>query len=291
MLKNILFASFSFLSVLTQGCNVLSLSGGGSFGINEIAILKNMYDTKKITHEFDMITGISAGGLNSGILNFYKDTNEGLDELKDIYFNLTNDDIYKKDEFHIFNNWSFYNTKPLRNTITNLIDKFNKDEKITIIGATDVYKGKLKHFNFHTLNKQDKINVLMATSAIPLIFPPVYINDTLYADGGVLSNEIIPLTKCDILVVSAHPKLIEDRDINNVFKYTERIVKILFNEFNDETSKSSNIQHCYPTSTELEKYSILDFENAEELYKITYNNYSCEKLSTSRQTKSNDIVS
>lgn len=289
MFKNILFAAFSFFSV--QACNVLSLSGGGSFGINEVAILKNMYDTKKITHEFDMITGISAGGLNSGVLNFYKDTNEGLDALKNIYFNLTNDDIYKKDEFHIFNNWSFYNTKPLRKTITNLIDKFNKDEKITIIGATDVYQGKLKHFKFHTLNKEDKINVLMATSAIPLIFPPVNINGTLYADGGVLSNQIIPSIQCDILVVSTQTKLVEDRYINNVFKYTERIVKILFNEFNDETSKTSNIQHCYPTSTELEKYSILDFENAEELYKISYNNYRCEKLSTRRDTKSNDIVS
>jgi NTE family protein len=291
MFKNILFAAFSFFSIYVKGCNVLSLSGGGSFGINEVAILKNMYDTKKITHEFDIITGISAGGLNSGVLNFYKDTNEGLDELKNIYFNLTNNDIYKKDDFHILNNWSFYNTEPLRNTITNLIYKFNKDEKITIIGATDVYKGKLKRFNFHTLNKDDKINVLMATSAIPLVFPPIHINNTLYADGGVLSNEIIPSTQCDVLVVSAHPKLTEDRDIKNVFKYTERIVKILFNEFNDETSKSSNIQYCYPTSTELEKYSILDFDNAEELYSITYDNYNCEKLSTNRHTKSNDMVS
>ena len=282
MFKNILFAAFSFLSVFSQGCNVLSLSGGGSFGINEVAILKNMYDTKKINNEFDIITGISAGGLNSGILNFYKDTNEGLDTLKNIYFNLTNDDVYKKDEIHILNNWSFYNTEPLRNTIKNLINKYDNDEKITIIGATDVYQGKLIHFNFHTLNKEDKTNVLMATSAIPLVFPPVHINNTLYVDGGVLENEIIPFEQCDILLITAHPKLSEDRDIKNIFRYTERIVKILYNEFNDETSKykSSNIEHCYPTSPELEKYSILDFKNAEKLYTITYNNYKCEKLST-----------
>ena len=65
----------------------------------------------------------------------------------------------------------------------------------------------------------------------------------------------------------------------------------MFNEFNDETSKSSNIEHCYPTSSEIENYSILDFQNAEKLYSITYNNYKCEKLSISRHTKSNEIVS
>jgi NTE family protein len=289
MFKNILFIAFSFLSIFTDGCNVLSLSGGGSFGINEVAILKNMYDTNQINHNFDIITGISAGGLNSGVLNFYNDTNKGLDELRNIYFSLNNEMVYKHDEFHIFNNWSFFNTEPLKKTIENIMDKYKTDEKITLIGATDINKGKLKIFDFHRLNRKDKIDVLLATSAIPIAFPPVNINGTLYVDGGVLSNEIIPRNNCNVLLITSHPPLEEERNIKDFFKYSERIFEIIYNEFNDETTKtvSKQILHCYPTS-KLLNYSMLDFTKAKEIYEITYNNYKCNNLSTKPQIKSND---
>lgn len=290
MFKNILFIALNFLSIFSNGCNVLSLSGGGSFGVNEVAILKNMYDTKQIDNEFDIITGISAGGLNSGVLNFYKDTNEGLDELKNIYFNLTNDMVYKHNEFHIFNTWSLMNTEPLKHTIGNILDKYKTDQKITLIGATDISKGKLKLFNFNTLDKEDKVNVLLATSAIPIAFPPVKINGTLYVDGGVLSNEIIPRNDCNVLLITAHPPLEENTDITDFFKFSQRIFEIIYNGFNDESTKtfSNKILHCYPTSSLLKNYSILDFTKAKEIYEITYNNYKCNNLSTKLQIKSKD---
>ena len=56
-------------------CNILSFSGAGSFGAVEVGILDRMSSSLPT---FDMLTGVSAGGLNVGFLSYYSVASQNL---------------------------------------------------------------------------------------------------------------------------------------------------------------------------------------------------------------------
>ncbi|MDO8354436.1 MAG: patatin-like phospholipase family protein, partial [Aestuariivirga sp.] len=83
---------------------------------------------------------------------------------------------------------SFYDTAPLRATLTELIDfdRLNTDGIRVSVGAVNVESGNFR--NFDTL--KDKLNVdhVMASGALPPGFPPVVIDGQSYWDSGLVSN-------------------------------------------------------------------------------------------------------
>jgi len=83
---------------------------------------------------------------------------------------------------------SFYSTKPLKNTLKNLIDfdLLNSQKVRVTLGAVEVQKGNIVFFD----SSRDRIEAehIMASCALPPGFPAVRINDEYYWDGGVLSN-------------------------------------------------------------------------------------------------------
>ena len=137
-----------YLKSYDRMCNVLSLSGGGSFGAVEVGILKNIY-----LPEYDIITGVSAGALNSALLSYYNSKYnssivKGINTLIDLYSSLKNEDVYIYDKFDFAKYWSYYSTKPLRKTLTNILSKhdyvYDAKDKITLIGTTNLNLGYLE---------------------------------------------------------------------------------------------------------------------------------------------------
>lgn len=286
-------------------CNILSFSGGGSFGAVEIGILDKIKLPK-----YDMITGISAGGLNAGLLSYYNsDKNiipDGVEYLANIYFNLNNSSVYTHNSLQFYKTWSYYDTTPLYKTIEREIEKLTYPDpdidpyitsKPTLIGSTNLNTGTLEIFQFEKQPKYRQKEILMATSAIPLIFPPQIINENYYVDGGVIANEIISgiesylqcekyNIKYNITFITSSPKLQSVKTINNFDEYIRRIGKVVLTDFNNElaeiisnpcyTKSKGQIHYCYPQSDELDNYSILDFSHGKELYNIGYNNFTCE---------------
>lgn len=277
-------------------CNILSLSGGGSFGAVEVGILQDLSNKNNIVSEFDIITGISAGGLNAAFLSYTKKINDSINNLAKIYSSLRNKDIYEKDLIHILKNWGLYDTTPLEETITEIISTKIKEKEspITLIGASNVNKQQLDIFHYDTANFSKKLDILMATSAIPLIFPPRKVGEYLYIDGGSIDNEIIYQAmgqlKCDYynyLFISASNKNVNNKNINNIIEYTKSVVNLIVNTFDYELAGLKNISclhphgiidACLPTDPELEKYSYLDFNNGDKLMEIGRNSYSCQQL-------------
>ena len=83
---------------------------------------------------------------------------------------------------------SYYDTAPLRATLTELIDfdLLNHDGMRVSVGAVNVESGNFRYFD--TL--KDKLNPdhIMASGALPPGFPPVVIDGQSYWDGGLVSN-------------------------------------------------------------------------------------------------------
>ena len=71
------------------------------------------------------------------------------------------------------------------------ISRLGSTKQSTLIGSTNLNTAHLDIYEYHKLNNEQQIDLLMATSAIPVVFPPVKFNNYLYVDGGEMFNEII----------------------------------------------------------------------------------------------------
>lgn len=290
---SIFFLFLGFLKNISASkmCNILALSGGGSFGALEVGILDKIHLPK-----YDMITGISAGGLNAGFLSYFGTSmDEGIENLKNVYFGLTNASVYNHNTLQIPRSWSFYDTTPLSKTIARELGKLTyKDVRVpTLIGSTNLNDGVLQIFEFEKQPKIRQIDILMATSAIPLVFPPRIIDGKYFVDGGAIANEIIngieAYLECDqynITFISASERLQPISQIDDFGDYVRRIVKVMLTDYNNQLAEiTSNpcksrgtIHYCYPYSDDLQDYSSLDFSFGKELYTIGYNHFKCEEF-------------
>lgn len=286
MVYSFLFTLFSiFQFVYARDCNVLALSGGGSFGAVEMGVLDSVVNDGRAPYSYDIITGISAGGLNTGFLSYYKDVRDGLPEILKIYSTIKTPNIYTRDILGIFDEWSIYNTKPLEETLTSILQQKTSIQygPLIMIGSTNTNTSSLDVFIFHwNASVSRKVDILMATSAIPFVFPPRIIDTNIYVDGGVISNELLtqalgqlPCDYYNITFISASPKCGPNVPVNGFFSYTDAVIHTLLHSFDSQLARITNcsyphgtIRACYPTSSQLSQYSILDFDNGEKLYAL-----------------------
>lgn len=101
-------------------------------------------------------------------------------------------------------------------------------------------------FNLGDYDMEDKIKVLMTTSAIPIVFPPIEFNNSLYVDGGIISNSIIngieSVIKCDTYnityITTSSPLQTEGtNNITNIYDYTKRVIEVIKYDFNNELAE------------------------------------------------------
>lgn len=191
----------------------LVLAGGGVRGAYEVGVLRYLLHDLEI--HFDVIAGVSVGALNAAVLSQF---NKGQEKqaylaLESIWLSIRNKDVYRPHFplgiFQMPFMGSVYDTSPLKNTIEKHISPYliHQSDKTFIIGATD-YAGQFKEFRREDYNVLEAIR---ASAAIPILFPPVMVNNTYYMDGGV--KEIVPVISIvkhgcnDILTIIPSPKI------------------------------------------------------------------------------------
>ena len=324
MFQTLLILCFLANALSKKTCNIISFSGAGSFGAVEVGILDKLTQSSNAP-VFDMLTGVSAGGLNVGFLSYYSGSKgcegcfkQGITELKNTYFQMTNDTVFQHNTGQIARTWSYYDTAPLRKTIESKLAPLSYRGFTPIpalIGSTNLNAGVFQIFEFHKESKLRQIQIMMATSAIPLAFPPENIEGTYYVDGGAVANEIIngvesffePPTMCDkynFTFITASEGLEQIETIDGLNDYVRRVVKVVMTDFNNElaeiidapcsseasgtsggtseaigTSAKGTIQICHPSTKGgdyLSQYSSMDFSYGKELYEIGYNYFTCD---------------
>jgi len=277
---NYIFILLSILS-LANSLTQLSFSGGGSFGAVEIGILKRINEIQ--SKKYDLYTGISAGALNAGFLSYYDNINLGIKNAERLYSSIKNNMIY---DVIPNTGLSLLNTEPLYKTLTTIIEKMPNLPYIhTLIGATNLYSGKLDIYAFEDQDNINKVLLLMSSSAIPCVFPPISFNNQLYADGGTLSNELIEVEHdnkyLNITFITPYEDLEYDNTpITSLKDMLCRTLKILLSNFNNpmatinENCKTpiGEINKYYVPSEVLNRYNVLDFDKGSELIDIGYKN-------------------
>lgn len=278
------FANLMILACLLQyvagaTINQLAFSGGGSFGAVEIGIAKHIAETEP-TKKYDLYTGISAGALNSGFLSYYKDLNTGIKFAEKLYGEMHNRMVF---ELLPTTGVSVLNTAPLKKTLTGIVDTMPNEPVVkTLIGATNLYSGNLDVFSFDQTNDDEKVLMLLSSSAIPGIFPPVEYNGNLYADGGTLSNELLQVEHGGYLnityITPYEGFLYNDSPITSLKDMLVRTFEIVSGNFNnplvtmnqDCETPIGEINKYFVKSDYLSGYSSMNFDHGTELIDIGY---------------------
>ncbi|MGK6350969.1 patatin-like phospholipase family protein [Parapedobacter sp. DT-150] len=166
----------------------LVLSGGGLRGIGHLGAIKALEE-----HGIrpSVISGCSAGA----IIGAFYAAGYTIDELLDI---VQGNDLFPATSFRL-RIPGFIDTRFLMRLMqTHLPDNTFESLKIPLyVAATNLITGKTAYLHTGPLD-----NALLASSSIPLMFPAVHRDDTVYYDGGVLDNlPVQPLLgQCDQLI-------------------------------------------------------------------------------------------
>ncbi len=199
---------------------VLVLQGGGALGAYQAGVFEALADSE---YGPDWIAGVSIGAINAALIagnpperriarlrQFWERVSSGmlLPAPPDLpwrtgfnwfssrmsMFNGINGFYQPRPAFEFMaapgqnSALGIYDTRPLRNTLLELVDfdLINRKPVRLSVGAVDVRTGNSVYFdnNTHTIGPEH----IMASGALPPAFAPVEIDGAAYWDGGIVSN-------------------------------------------------------------------------------------------------------
>ena len=182
----------------------LVLGGGGGKGAYQAGVLKALQEykiDKYITH----ISGTSIGAINAVAF-----LSGGADKCVDVWENIDNSiALTKKSLKDIIVGKSLFSRDGFIDVAKREIDfdKVSNSKINTFVIASPIGRKNANaqdKFKLNGLKKDEIINILLATSAIPYIYEPVYINGIRYKDGYAVDNVPIKALKdegCDTIFV------------------------------------------------------------------------------------------
>lgn len=171
----------------------------------EAALLEQLYYTGELKHVV-FISGVSSGALNAVILNAILDGKYSWKKYRNLLFSMTNQSV-----FYTTDKPLPVNTDPLRHLLTAVLHDtlgYHKLKDLPYPTSLSTVSLNIKSWADHTYrlcNKKinmesdpelDLVEVLMASTAFPLAFPPAKIskNSTLpegsFIDGGTTADYI-----------------------------------------------------------------------------------------------------
>mmetsp|Transcript_37827 Transcript_37827/g.95071 ORF Transcript_37827/g.95071 Transcript_37827/m.95071 type:complete len:326 (+) Transcript_37827:274-1251(+) len=202
------FTALLLVSTLHSGlasaakCRALALEGGGSRGAYYCGVLRGLVEQTGSANAadlaWDVVTGISAGAIvGFGVALFPV----GSEDAMSFFLSQTALNVNQTDVYSI---WppggipgllegatlrsGLFDTKPLRETIQKLSDlKGGLKNRKLVVGASSLTDGHFHTWN-ETVGTAKMIDAVMASSAIPGLFPAQHVDGEVFSDGGVIEN-------------------------------------------------------------------------------------------------------
>lgn len=179
-----------------MGKRALVMSGGGARGAFELGAVDYLVKDRGL--DFDVIAGVSVGSLNAVMLAQglgHEGLVERVDVLERLWFGLNGDaDIYRKRFLGqllalLFKN-SMYDPAPLKQKLEQHLDQdaLATSGRQLRIGGVSLESG--NYVPIHQLY-DSIVDWTLASSSMPLAFPPVHVADRHVVDGGI--RNITPL--------------------------------------------------------------------------------------------------
>jgi hypothetical protein len=191
--------------------DILAISGGGDYGAFGAGFLVGWgqaADPAWRRPDFDAVTGVSTGALLAPFA--FVGTDESCRAVEAFYRNPKPD--WARDRgllFFLPSHPSFMTIPGLERDIRGAISpqfveqiaEQSRKGKLLLVSATDLDLSRQKFWEVgeeaaaaKTSEDMDRVQrIFLASSAIPAVFPPIQIDGSLYADGGVTANVFLRL--------------------------------------------------------------------------------------------------
>lgn len=192
----------------------LVMPGGGGRGAYQVGVAKALFESGL---NFDMAFGTSIGALNAAFL-----AQGEVKRLEDIWCNLRPWDIFKLPNAQqlgrmvLGRKLGMLDTTPLEDILRREADlrRIKKSEMKVRVVTTDLCSLETRMVNLEDVTTTSElIDLLMATSAVPIAFPPRQLQgEGLWVDGGLVKNT--PLRAAidsgadEIFMVLLHPETV-----------------------------------------------------------------------------------
>ena len=248
----------------------LSLSGGAALGYAHIGVLEYLYE---LNLSPKAIYGVSMGAIVGSVEALDISNSEKL-----IIFNKAFNTLkWIKPSF----NGSLISTKKIEKMLKDIFGnlKFSHLQKDLHIGATNYHNGNLTIFN----KKNDIliVDAILASMAVPAIFPPRYIQNIAYVDGYLSSNIIVNRDDKDIynLVVNVTGKNsfknLSTNEIKklNILNHLERSIReLIYNQTKNTLKNVNNLILIEPDISSYKTFSFNKYKEIKEIGKIAAKN-------------------
>ena len=203
--------------------NAVFLSGGGARGAYEVGVLSTLL---KDGPPIQLIGGASVGALNAVLA-----ATGQIDELIDVWRNMSTLKIYRP-RLDVWNLWKWRSLADNSGLVKHLKNKVHWAKLVhshmqVFISATNI---SLKTSETFT-NTDITYRHVLASSAIPILFPPVRIAKHWYVDGAFsLMRPLKPLLQAGaerIFVVFLSPRRPRLKKLTNVFDLSDRVLEVI----------------------------------------------------------------
>jgi NTE family protein len=178
------------------------LSGGGSLGAVQAGMLLALFDAHVTA---DVYVGSSVGALNAAYIAGEPDA-AGARRLAQIWRTLRREDVFPTDAARVLRAMigrtsGLTDPHPLRELVQRNLnyERLEEAAKPVVVVATDVLTGREV-----ALGEGAAVDAVMASAALPSVFPPVNVGPYLLMDGGVVNNTPISVARqlgADIIYV------------------------------------------------------------------------------------------
>jgi len=179
---------------------VLSLSAGGQYGSFGAGFLRGWAENPTYPRpDFDLVTGVSAGGMLAPVAFSGSENDAALDTFR----GLDQDDVFRRRPLlSLASSPAFFDVSPLEKTIKGLLNddliedvaQHHRDGAKLLVMAVNLDNTRATVFDLGEIaagpipiemRRDCLAEIMLASSAIPGVFPPRNIGGQLYADGGL----------------------------------------------------------------------------------------------------------
>ena len=182
----------------------LVLGGGGGKGAYQVGVWKALREYK-IEKYINYISATSIGSLNSLLF-----VTGDLDNAINIWGNISKDvALTKKTWKDVLSKKSLFSREGFIKLAEKNVDfeRVSKSKIKTWVTASPVSKNVKNAPTYFLLNgksKEEILNIVLASSSLPIAFEPVYINGVKYRDGYMVDNTPVKMLKeqgCNLIFV------------------------------------------------------------------------------------------
>lgn len=233
------------------------LSGGGARGFAHLGLLKLL---EELQIRPSAIAGTSAGAIVAVLYAAGKGPEEILGIMKNnSYFGWGN---------LLWNKSGFFSMSILQKLLKETVVKDDFDAlKIPLfIAATDLNKGESVIFS-----QGELFQPVIASASVPVVFEPVFIDDKILVDGGLLNNfpvePLIPI--CDVIIGSYVNRMEDGISKTSVFR-SFNIIERCFH-LAIANSVYSKVNKCDVfIEAPLHAFDMFDVKQADNIFEIGY---------------------